>query len=100
MKNQVPMAVSNEFTSTFADTGDNMNLKPNAMREKAATNAMIPTGVRRGNPLWILVHRLRRLAHGHFSLKKTSYDIYTKASPNRRITIEVPHPTPIWWSRL
>jgi hypothetical protein len=88
------------FTSVFADTGDNMNLKPNAVREKAETNAMIPARVRLGRPLWILNHRLRRLAHGHFSLAKTSYAIYTKASPERRAIIDVPHPTPIWWSRL
>ena len=77
-----------------------MNLKPNAIREKNETNAMIPTSVRLSKPLWILNHRLRRLAHGHFSLKKTSYAIYTKASPGQRVTIDVPHPTPIWWSRL
>lgn len=100
MRQGVPIADDPMFTSVFADTGDNMNLKPNAIREKAATNAMIPASVRLGKPLWILMHRLRRLAHGHFSLKKTSYAIYTKASPDRRVTIEVPHPTPIWWSRL
>ena len=94
MQQRVPMADTPLFTSTFADTGDNMNLKPNAVREKKETFAMIPAGVRLGKPLWILNHRLRRLAHGHFSLKKTSYDIYTKASPDRRVTIDVPHPTP------
>ena len=100
MKQRVPIADTSLFTSVFADTGDNMNLKPNAIREKNETNAMIPAVVRFGKPLWILNHRLRRLAHGHFSLKKTSYAIYTKASPGQRVTIDVPHPTPIWWSRL
>ena len=100
LKQRVPMADDPVFTSVFADTGDNMNLKPNAVREKAETNAMIPARVRLGRPLWILNHRLRRLAHGHFSLAKTSYAIYTKASPERRAIIDVPHPTPIWWSRL
>ena len=100
MKAGVPMADDAMFTSVFADTGDNMNLKPNAIREKQATNAMIPPLVRLGKPLWILNHRLRRLAHGHFSLQKTSYAIYTQASPDQRVTIEAPHPTPIWWSRL
>jgi glycosyltransferase involved in cell wall biosynthesis len=100
MRRQVPMADAPIFTSVFADTGDNMNLKPNAIREKTETVAMIPFSVRLAKPLWILNHRLRRISHGHFSLKKTSYAIYTKASPARRVTIEVPHPTPIWWSRL
>jgi len=100
MKAGVPMADDAMFTSVFADTGDNMNLKPNAIREKHETNAMAPLGVRLGKPLWILNHRLRRLAHGHFSLKQTSYAIYTQTSPEKRVTIEVPQPTPIWWSRL
>jgi glycosyltransferase involved in cell wall biosynthesis len=100
MKQRVPMVDDPVFTSVFADTGDNMNLKPNAIREKIATNAMIPNVTRFGKPLWILSHRLRRLAHGHFSLQPTSYAIYTKANPERRVTIDVPHPTPIWWNRL
>jgi len=100
MKNNVPMAAMNEFTSAFADTGDNMNLKPNAIREKNETAQMVPFGVRLLKPLWILSHRLRRVRHGHFSLKPTSYAIYTKASPDRRTTIAVPKPTAIWWNRL
>jgi hypothetical protein len=77
-----------------------MNMKPNAIREKKETAAMVPPLVRLGKPLWVFHHRLRRLAHGHFSLKKTSYAIYTKASTERRVTIDVPNPTPVWWSRL
>jgi hypothetical protein len=42
MKNKVPMKVCDSFTSIFADTGENMNLKPNALREKAETEKMIP----------------------------------------------------------
>ena len=100
LKQRVPMADDPVFTSVFADTGENMNLKPNAVREKKETYALIPGRVRLGRPLWILNHRLRRLAHGHFSLGKTSYALYTKTSPDRRVTVDVPHPTPIWWSRL
>lgn len=100
MKNKVPMAVSNEFTSVFADTGDNMNLKPNALREKQETAQMVPAWVRLFRPLWVLSHRLRRVMHGHFGLKPTSYALYTKASPDRRVTVAVPKPTAIWWNRM
>jgi len=100
MKHRVPMVVSNEFVSVFADTGENMNLKPNAIREKAATEAMTPGWVKKTKPLWVLNHRLRRLAAGHFSLKPTRYAVYTKASPRRRLTIDVPKPTAVWWNRL
>jgi len=100
MNQQVPMKVCDAFTSVFADTGENMNLKPNAIREKAATEAMIPGAVRALKPFWILHHRLRRLAAGHFNLKPTDYSIYTLKSPDRRVTIEVPNPTAVWWNRL
>lgn len=100
MKNQVPMAVLDSFTSVFADTGENMNLKPNAIREKMETDKMIPAWVRVLKPLWIFHHRLRRLGAGHFHLKPTRYSIYTLQSPEKRVTINVPRPTAVWWNRL
>jgi glycosyltransferase involved in cell wall biosynthesis len=100
MKNKVPMKVCDAFTSVFADTGENMNLKPNAIREKAETDAMTPGWVRFLKPVWIAHHRVRRLAAGHFSLKPASYEIYTLQNPERRVTIDVPKPTAVWWNRL
>ena len=100
MKQRVPMGVSDEFTSVFADTGENMNLKPNAIREKLETAKMVPAWVRWLKPLWILSHRWRRLRRGHFHLPPTSYALYTKASPERRVTMAVPKPTAVWWNRL
>jgi glycosyltransferase involved in cell wall biosynthesis len=100
MKNKVPMKVCDSFTSIFADTGENMNLKPNAIREKAETDAMTPHWVRLLKPVWVVHHRLRRLAAGHFSLKPTSYSIYTSQSPGQRVNFDVPRPTAVWWNRL
>lgn len=51
-------------------------------------------------PVWILQHRLKRLALGHFWLKPTSYSIYTLQSPDRRVRFDVPRPTAVWWNRL
>ena len=100
MNHRVPMGVSNVFTSSFADTGENMNLKPNAIREKAATELMQPGWLRYFKPLWVGHHRLRRLAAGHFSLKPTSYEIYTLKHPAVRTHFDVPKPTAVWWNRL
>jgi glycosyltransferase involved in cell wall biosynthesis len=100
IKNRVPMAVCDSFTSTFADTGGNMNLKPNAIREKAETDAMTPRWVRALKPFWIFHHRLRRLAAGHFFLKAANYSIYTLQNPERRVTFDVPKPTAVWRNRL
>jgi glycosyltransferase involved in cell wall biosynthesis len=100
MKNKVPMKVCDTFTSVFADTGENMNLKSNAIREKTETAALTPGWVGLLKPVWIVHHRLRRIAAGHFSLKPTSYEIYTSQSLERRVTFEVPKPTAVWWNRL
>lgn len=100
MKAKVLMAVSDSFTSVFADTGENMNLKPNAIREREETHAMIPPWVRLLKPAWITQHRLRRLAAGHFSLKPTSYLIYTLQSSGQRVRLDVPKPSAVWWNRL
>lgn len=100
MENNVPMGVCDDFTSIFADTGENMMLKPNALRERAETKKMTPPRVRALKPLWIFSHRLRRLRAGHFRLAATSYEIYTKQSPERRVKFEVAKPTAVWWNRL
>jgi glycosyltransferase involved in cell wall biosynthesis len=100
MKNKVPMKVLDHFTSVFADTGENMNLKPNAIREKAETGRMIPGWVKALKPAWILHHRLRRLAAGHFALKPVNYSIYTLRSPEHRVPFQVLKPTAVWWNRL
>jgi glycosyltransferase involved in cell wall biosynthesis len=100
MKNLVPMTVCDSFTSVFTDTGENMNLKPNAIRERNEIQSTIPRWVRLLKPIWIAHHRLRRLNAGHYSLKATSYEIYTLKSPDRRVRFDVSKPTAVWWNRL
>jgi glycosyltransferase involved in cell wall biosynthesis len=99
LTSKVPIAVFDRFTSSFSDTGENMNLKPNALREISETLAMAPGWTRALRPALIIHHRLRRLAAGHFLLKPTQYSIYTVQSPDRRVQFEVPKPTAVWWSR-
>ena len=98
LRQQVPMAVLDRFTSTFSDTGENMNLKPNAIREISETAAMAPAWARVLRPALIVHHRLRRLAAGHFFLKPTQYSIYTLESPDRRVGFSVTKPTGVWWN--
>ena len=100
LKNSVPMAVCDCFTSVFTDTGENMNLKPNAIREKSETQVMAPLWVRLLKPVWIAQYRLHRLVAGHFSMKPTSYFIYTLQSPERRVRFDVSKPTAVWRNRL
>jgi hypothetical protein len=77
-----------------------MNLKPNAVRERDETAKKVPGWLRLLKPVWILSHRLRRIRAGHFRLQPTSYAIYTRQSPDRRVTVDVPKPTAVWWNRL
>jgi glycosyltransferase involved in cell wall biosynthesis len=99
IKHRVAMRVLDGFQSTFTDTGDNLGLSPAAVREYQKTLAMTPRWVRALRPFWIAHHTLRRLAAGHFSLKPTSYSIYTLQSPGRRARFEVPKPTALWRNR-
>ena len=99
MKEKVPMAVCDFFTSIFTDTGDNLCLSPSAIKETAQTLALAPPWVRALKPVWIVQHRLRRLVAGHFNLQPASYELYTLRSPDKRVAINVPKPTAVWWTR-
>ncbi len=84
------------YTSIFYETGDNMNLKPNARREKEITNGMMPAYVRKLTPALIAWHRMRLLLSGTFLQKPFDYSLYTFDSPEKRATHHVARPTPIW----
>ena len=99
VKRRVPMAVMNRFTSTFTETGDNMSLGANSLRERKLKQEMTPPWVRRLRPVIILHHRLRCVLAGHFSRKPFSYSLYTLQSPTKRMLREVTRPTPIWRGR-
>ncbi|HEX3626758.1 MAG TPA: glycosyltransferase [Verrucomicrobiae bacterium] len=100
MQQNIPMAVCDSIVATFTDTGENMNLRPNAIREKEETIAMAPGWVRLMRPLLIAHHRARRLAAGHFKLQPMSYEIYTRQSPGKRVRFDVAKPTSVWWNRM
>jgi glycosyltransferase involved in cell wall biosynthesis len=97
---QVRMASLGRFTSTFVDSGENMNLGPQAQKERIIFKAQAPAWVRVLTPVWKLLHRLRRWSHGHYRPGPFAYDIYTPSSPNRRVHVEVPHPTFYWAARM
>lgn len=96
LRERVRMKIMRHYTSIFTETGDNMNLKPNAMRERAAFAAQAPLWVRKGAPLIQKAYQLNRFLRGGYFEKPLSYSIYTKASPDRRETFRVAKPTPLW----
>jgi glycosyltransferase involved in cell wall biosynthesis len=93
------MAVLRRFTSSFGDTGENMCLEPNALREMELVMERAPAWVRRWKWQLRQLHRLRSLCHGLYWQKPFTYSIYTSGQPDRRVDFPVAKPTAIWWTR-
>jgi glycosyltransferase involved in cell wall biosynthesis len=93
------LAVLRRFTSCFADTGENMCLKPNALREREQVMERAPAWVRRAKFFLLQLHRLRALCHGAYWQRPFTYSIYTLARPDRRVEFHVSKPTAIWRGR-
>ena len=99
VRRHLNLAVLRRYTSSFTDTGENMNLKPNARRERDQVMTMAPPWVRRSRFPLLQLHRLRALCHGIYSQKPFTYSIYTLASPGQRVEFQIPKPTTVWWAR-
>ena len=97
---RVPMGVLRRFVTAFTDTGENMNLKPNARKEFREMVQSAPWWARQSAPLLKIHHRLRRLIYGIYVQKPFAYSIYSLKSPQQRVPHQVDHPTFLWRSRL
>jgi len=99
VRRKLNMALLRCYTSAFTDTGENMNLKPNAIREKAEVMKLAPAWVQRFHWPLMQLHRVRALASGTYREKPLKYAVYTLASPTRRVEFSVPNPTCLWKTR-
>jgi glycosyltransferase involved in cell wall biosynthesis len=90
---KVPLGVLRHFTSAFTNTGENMNFKPNALREKHQMFQSAPAWARTARPVLVAHHRLRKLVQGVYRQQRFSYAVYTRAHPQRRTVVEVDRPT-------
>ena len=97
---RVPMGVLRYFTSSFADTGTNMNLSANAVREKKLMFDSAPRWARRFRLGLVAAHRLHRALGGIYFQKPFDYALYTSASLEKRVVHHVAEPTFLWKSRL
>ena len=96
LKSGLRVGILRTFTSVFTDTGDNMNLRPNAVREKKELFDEAPAWARAAAPLLVQQFRLRRWWHGAYSCEPHDYAIYTRAAPDRRTVFRVDYPTFRW----
>jgi len=94
------LAVLDCFTSAFYETGDNMNLKPNAIREKEVKASKIPPWIKRSWYVFLFLHRLRMIKRGAYTQRPFDFSIYTPASPDKRVPQHVAKPTAVWRGRV
>jgi len=100
VKRGLKIAVLPEFTSVFADTGENMNLKPNAQREKQRKWQMAPRWTHWARYPILIHNRLRLTLRGGLFQTPFDYSLYTLANPANRVTRHAARPTSFWKGRL
>jgi len=96
IERRVPMGILRKFTSVFTETGVNMNLLPNAQREKKEFVGAAPGWARSCRPLFVWHYRLRKLLMGGYWQRPFQYAIYTKTNSASRATFPVTQPTTRW----
>lgn len=96
---KLKMVVLRRYTSIFTETGENMNLKPNAIREKRLSQRMIPAWGRWFYRPLLQVHRVRAVCARLYWENPFTYSLYTLANPAKRTDVFVPKPTGVWWKR-
>lgn len=99
LRNTTSIILSMDFTTAFTDTGANMNLSPNAIREAREIRQSAPLIWRWLKPLLLLRHWLGKLLDGAYWPKPIAYSIYTESFPARRKKFFEKHASPFWVQR-
>ena len=71
-------------TSTFMESGENLGLSSAAKEERERLDASAPLFFRVLRPVWVLMHRLRRLWTGSHRSEDVSYGIYLPKQSGRK----------------
>lgn len=93
---KIPMGLFRHYTSIFTETGENMNLKPNALRERREFAKKAPVWIPKMRKLLQIHYKSKRWIGGGLKQAPFSYSIYTQSTPNQRTVFEVPNPSPYW----
>lgn len=88
------------YTTAFTDTGENMNLMPNARAEAAYLRSTTPAPVRTLRPLWVALHRLRKFWLGCYRPQRLRYAIYLLQEPAIRKMFDTEGAHGIWKNRI
>ena len=71
-------------TSTFMESGENLGLSLTAKEERARLDASAPLYFKVLRPVWVLVHRVRRLWSGAHRSEDVAYGIYLPKQSGRK----------------
>lgn len=99
VRNNLSMDTLRFFTSTFTETGTNLDQTETADREKRQKREMTPRWIRSMSFAFRQYHRWRKLIHGLYYQAPFDYMIYTLANPEKRQRFSVEAPSVIWWNR-
>lgn len=99
VRNNLSMDTLRLFTSTFTETGANLDQSPTANHEKRLKWKMTPRWIRFMRFAFKQYHRGRKLVHGLYQQEPFDYKIYTQESPEERQKFCVKAPSVIWWNR-
>jgi glycosyltransferase involved in cell wall biosynthesis len=71
-------------TSTFMESGENLGLSLTAKEERARLDASAPLYFKVLRPVWVLLHRARRLWSGAHRSEDVTYEIYLPKDSGRK----------------
>ena len=71
-------------TSTFMESGENLGLSLTAKEERGRLDATAPFYIRALRPVWVLLHRARRLWSGAHRSEDVAYKIYLRKESGRK----------------
>lgn len=89
----VRMAALRQFTSVFTQTGQNLSRQAGAEEERRRLRRSAPLWMRALSPAFVIHHRLRRWLDGSYTQVPFHLALYTRQSPDRRVTLDVTAPT-------
>jgi glycosyltransferase involved in cell wall biosynthesis len=92
LRDRIRMGTIGGFTSVFTCTGANMSRGANARRENRELFRTAPVWARWLSPAFVLQHRLRRWLGGMYRQAPFGFELYTLASPARRVLRQVAQP--------
>jgi len=97
----VKAMVLREYTTTFADTGENMDLEKGAQEERMLFSLRATLLMKCLKGFWVLQHRLQKLLAGGYARAPIEYSIYQNTNENsQRICFHADHALGVWKERL